>query len=72
MLDANWGKNTSCLSSQGSFNFYLSQLRILVKMSFGFLFGNECSLKNSYRIIVGAMKLHNFVLKDVIKNSRDG
>jgi hypothetical protein len=62
-----------------AYNFYLSQLRIRIEMSFGLLVGKwrifkkplEVSLKNCKKVIAGAMILHNFCLKESLRKSRN-
>jgi hypothetical protein len=71
-------KSDGMNAERDNYNFYLSQLRIRIEMAFGLLVGKwrifkrplEVSLRNCHRIIVGAMILHNFCLRNALSSNQ--
>jgi hypothetical protein len=71
-------KSDGMNAERDNYNFYLSQLRIRIEMAFGLLVGKwrifkrplEVTLRNCHRIIVGAMILHNFCLRNALSSNQ--
>jgi hypothetical protein len=66
-------------SNQDAFNFYLSQLRIRVKMAFGLLVSKwrsfrapiEASIEHTTQRVLAAQKLHNFYITERLQRDKD-
>jgi hypothetical protein len=72
--------NQRANADNDAFNFYLSQLRIRIEMSFGRLVRKwgilkrklECRLSTSSKVLMACAKLHNFVIDCQVLKRRTG